>query len=242
MDAKSLSLIEGLNQRGGRMLSVIDLLEAGTLNLEIASLLLFLMSKNPSFLSCASPGGAGKTALLGALLVHLPKDTKIFSYEKKCPVRENSCVLAHEINKAPCHGYVWGEEARRFFSLASRKKNASVCSTAHADTPEKLKKLLADEHGAGKESLGKLDFLVFINFAARGRKLISLYQAVRGKFIKLYSYDGAKDGWDRGKGFDFSVFGVSGLEFEKAIETAAESLRCLKSNNVRDIYSVRKLL
>ncbi len=179
------------------MLSVIDLLEAGTLNLEIASLLLFLMSENPSFLSCASPGGAGKTALLGALLVHLPKDTKIFPYEKKCPVRENSCVLAHEINKAPYHGYVWGEEAQRFFSLASRKKNASVCSTAHADTPEKLKKLLADEHGAGKESLEKLDF---------------------------------------------SDFGVSGLEFEKAIETAAESLRCLKSNNVRDIYSVRKLL
>ncbi len=224
------------------MLSLVDLLEAGTLNLETASLLLFLMSKNPSFLSCASPGGAGKTTLLGALLVHLPKDIKILPYKKKCPARVNSSVLAHEINKAPYHGYVWGEEARSFFSLASREKNAAVCSTAHADNPEELKNLLADEHGAGDECLGKLDFLVFINLSPRGRKLISLYQAVRGKFIKLCYYDAAKESWNKTGDLDFSAFGVSGLEFKKGIEKAGESLRYLKSNNVRDIHSVRKLL
>ncbi len=242
MDANSLSHIENLNQRGGRMLSIINLLEAGTLNFEIASLLLFLMSKNSSFLSCAGPGGAGKTALMGSLLIHLPENTGIFLYEEGCAVRVNSCVLAHEINRAAYSGYIWGKEARRFFSLPSREKNISICATAHADSPRELAEILVNDHGVREPDVYNLDFLVFINFTRVGRKLISLEQGTDGGFRTLYRYKRENGGWEKVNGFDFSRFGVSGEEFKIASERAAEILRMLDRENAREIASVARLL
>lgn len=238
----NLAHIERLNQRGGRMLSVMDLLAAGTFNSEIASLLLFLMSKNPSFLACAGPGGAGKTTLLGALLVHLPENVKILDYGDNPSPRGNVCFLAHEVSGGDYYGYIRDEDARRFFSLASKSNNISVSATAHADTADELAEFLTASHGVRDEDIFGLDFLAFINFTPYGRRLISLWQGTGGGFRTVYSYNPKKDGWDRNSDFDCAGLGISAGEFREGLAQARRALKRLEEENARDISHVRRLL
>jgi len=73
--------INRCNQRGGRMLSFVDLLEANTLSREMAAYFLALISQGNSFMVGANPGGAGKTTVMCALLNFLPPETKIIPTE-----------------------------------------------------------------------------------------------------------------------------------------------------------------
>ena len=65
---KHVEEINRCNQRGGRMLSIVDLIDAGTVDKSIAAYFLAVISKGKSFLVGAKPGGAGKTTVMGALL------------------------------------------------------------------------------------------------------------------------------------------------------------------------------
>ena len=53
--------IDDCNQRGGRMLSLVDLIDAGTVDLPLAAYLAATMRSGASLLVGARPGGAGKT-------------------------------------------------------------------------------------------------------------------------------------------------------------------------------------
>ena len=59
------------------MLSLVDLIEAGTLDLALAAYLAAAMRSGASLLVGARPGGAGKTAVMCALLNFLPNQTSI---------------------------------------------------------------------------------------------------------------------------------------------------------------------
>ena len=55
--------INRCNQRGGRMLSVVDLIEAGTMTRDMAAYSLAAIGSGASFMVGAPPGGAGKTTV-----------------------------------------------------------------------------------------------------------------------------------------------------------------------------------
>jgi type IV secretory pathway ATPase VirB11/archaellum biosynthesis ATPase len=59
------------------MLSLVDLIEAGTLDLPLAAYLAAAMRAGASLMVGARPGGAGKTVVMCALLNFLPDDTVI---------------------------------------------------------------------------------------------------------------------------------------------------------------------
>jgi Flp pilus assembly CpaF family ATPase len=67
----NLREINSLNQRGGRMLSVVDLIDDGTLDARTSGLLLSFMAAEASFLTAAGPGGVGKSTLMAVLLSFL---------------------------------------------------------------------------------------------------------------------------------------------------------------------------
>ena len=69
--------IERSNQRSDRMLSIIDLLKAKTLNLNQSAWLINKIKEGSSFLVGAKPGSAGKTTVAGALLAMLPQNAII---------------------------------------------------------------------------------------------------------------------------------------------------------------------
>ncbi|NLX42680.1 MAG: hypothetical protein GXY79_04280, partial [Chloroflexi bacterium] len=96
----AIAIVNRANQRGGRMLSIVDLLLAETLTLPQAAWLAAQVLGGRSFLVGARPGGAGKTTVMGALLGLLPRNEPVLlaargtGWESAAP---GSCVVAYEI-------------------------------------------------------------------------------------------------------------------------------------------------
>ena len=72
-----LEVVKRSNQRGGRMLSVVDLIEAGTLSVNQAAWILERVLNGSSWLVGARPGGAGKTTVMSAILAMVPAGTRV---------------------------------------------------------------------------------------------------------------------------------------------------------------------
>lgn len=130
-----LEIIERANQRGGRMLSVVDLLERRTLTLPQAAWLVSRVEAGSSWLVGALPGGAGKTAVMAALLGFLPAGERVWlaaPEEKWQAAAPGDCVVAYEISPGAYDAYVWGEAVRRFAALGTR--GCRLVTNLHADT------------------------------------------------------------------------------------------------------------
>ena len=104
------------------MLSLIDLLNAGTIDLDLGGYLAAAMRSGASLLVGANPGGAGKTTVMAALLNWLPNHTRIIPVETRSVLQaalseqpldpSGRCFVAHEIGSGSYYAYVWGEDAR----------------------------------------------------------------------------------------------------------------------------------
>ncbi|MFW6138981.1 MAG: hypothetical protein ACOC7U_07400, partial [Spirochaetota bacterium] len=146
-----LTQINRMNQRGGRMLSVIDLIKAGTLSVDLAAHLAASQLKGISILSGARTGGAGKTTLLASILAFTPPGDEIITvtagnlsqYRKIASQKhtsrktseKKSIFLCHEISPASYFSYLWGENLKDYFALADSTAS-HICFTIHADSPE----------------------------------------------------------------------------------------------------------
>ena len=114
--------IERLNQRGGRTLSIVDLVQAGTISIEMAAYGMRAMQRGASLLTGARPGGAGKTTLMAAFLSFLPPGVPIITTDHsrviadalRKPPREPRCYLAHEIGSGHWYGYIWDRDVADF--------------------------------------------------------------------------------------------------------------------------------
>ncbi len=121
----NLREIEALNQRGGRTLSIVDVMRAGTIPPEAAGFLLWRVAHGASFLTGAVPGGAGKSTLLADLLAMLPPGERIVTTPDEPAVsralrerpRSGRCYLCHEIGSGHWYGYLWGSTVGRFLGL-----------------------------------------------------------------------------------------------------------------------------
>ena len=117
--------INRCNQRGGRMLSVVDLIEAGTMTVELAAYCLAAIGGGASFMVGAMPGGAGKTTVMGALLNFVPAGMDLVPADGQEVIRQGrrkpsppQCFICHEIGSGPYYAYLWGQDLRDYFSLA----------------------------------------------------------------------------------------------------------------------------
>ena len=140
--------IEQLNQRGGRMLSIVDLIQAETISVEMAAYAMRAMAEGASLLTAARPGGAGKTTLMAAILGLLPPGVRLVTVDSSGVIYEAlqqstvepACFLAHEIGSGNWYGYIWGQDVADFFSLIEGQRRIASC--LHADTLEELTGIL----------------------------------------------------------------------------------------------------
>lgn len=194
--------IERLNQRGGRMLSVVDLIEAGTLGLEMAACAWRSLHHGSSLLTGARPGGAGKTTVMAALLDFLPPGVAIATIEDAVsiaqaagrPATEPRLYLAHEIGAGHWYGYIWGDEVPQFFDLVGGKKRVASC--LHADTLEETVAILtAPPLGVAQQALDNVGLALFMwvdRFGGRMRRRVNgLYASSHGEPLEL------RFAWDR---------------------------------------------
>jgi hypothetical protein len=177
--------IDALNQRGGRMLSLVDLLDAGTVNLDMAAEMAYVAAHGGSFLTAAGPGGVGKTTLMGAVLGFLPPGVEIVTIEGPAALRglqrstptRPQCLVVHEIGSGPYYGYLWGTAVGRYFEIAMAP-GRSLASNLHAETYEQaIGKLTERTLRVSRQALGAVDFFAFM--AARGgrRRVTAVWEA-----------------------------------------------------------------
>lgn len=258
--------IEGLNQRGGRMLTAVDLLEAGTVDLPLMAYLLHAVGQGASILTCAGPGGTGKTTLLGALLCFLPADAALKVVEGPRPLSwydrqasHNSRVwfLCHELGAGPWYSYLWGEAARAFLEMPARGENRYCATTVHADSLDELRKVLeGPEIGISREAFAGLDLILFMQ---AGRKFGTggVLRRVTGVFVgtgdpakshyHLCRWDKRTDSflWQAGDDVwvpdpkDASRIGRS-LPSTTSLEPYLDFLRHLQRRRIVDVIDVRR--
>ena len=174
--------IDSLNQRGGRMLSLVDLLAAGTLNLDMAAEMAYVAAGGGSFLTAAGPGGVGKTALMGAALGFLAPGTEIVTIEGRRtledlgpPPDHLQCLVAHEIGAGSYYGYLWGPAVARYFEVAMAP-GRSLASNLHAETYEEaVAQLTYQPLGVSHEALGWVDLLAFMTARGGKRRVSALW-------------------------------------------------------------------
>lgn len=172
-EADNLLQIQRLNQRGGQTLSIVDLIQAGTLDADVAGFLLYTVAHGASFLTAARPGNAGKSTVLANLLGFLPPGTRIVAPDSLPNPAEPDddpgriCVLAHEIGSGPYYGYIWGAQVHAFLALA--RSGYTIASCMHADTLDELTRVLAGPPlGVPPAHLAGLDLILFMRLQGAG--------------------------------------------------------------------------
>jgi len=175
----NLHEIEGLNQRGGRTLSFVDLIAAGTMSAEMVAHCWTAIAHGASFLTAARPGGAGKSTVLANLLVLLPAGERIATWHPGTGAAAGvpTCHLAHEIGAGRWYGYIWGSDVPDF--LALRSAGDRVASCLHADTLDELQGILcAPPLHVTPETLNGLGLILFIHLLpGHKRRVALLYEA-----------------------------------------------------------------
>jgi hypothetical protein len=160
------------NQRGGRMLSVFDLLEARTLNLEFAAYLMARISRGASFMVGAVPGGAGKTTVMCALLNFVPIELPLVAATSEA-VREAiettgsqpSCYVCHEIGFGHYFAYLWGRYLRDYCRLIDY--GHMLATNLHADDLQEAWDQVCGDNGVPLENFNRFELLIFLRVATR---------------------------------------------------------------------------
>ncbi|MBN1876109.1 MAG: hypothetical protein JXA33_17935 [Anaerolineae bacterium] len=239
--------INDCNQRGGRMLSLVDLLDAGTVDLPLAAYLATVMRNNEasSFLVGAKPGGAGKTAVMCALLNFLPDHTAIRPVEGRAVLVEGrrdtdygaTCYLAHEIGNGYYYAYIWGEQVRDFIGLAGQ--GHSIASNLHADTLDETYAQLCTLNGADPAHLARVTLKLYLRVAGYGwnahRHLSYVYEATPDDTEDRLLWTGDSTG-------TFTRHAPSARVAPAEERVYADFLRQLREQDVRCIEDVRRAL
>lgn len=237
--------LDACNQRGGRMLSLIDLLDAGTVDLPLAAYLAAAMRRGASLLVGARPGGAGKTAVMAALLNFLPNATAIRAVGSRAvldmaevdPYPGATCYLAHEIGDGLYYAYLWGDEARDFFALTAR--GHIIATNLHADTLEETRDQLCLGNSVAPEHLVAVALKVYLRVDHSDRL------AFKRRVSHVYESDGAEDRliwrWDRRGAFERQAV-QSALVSPQDEDLYRKFLTGLRRRDVRHIEDVRRAL
>jgi len=158
--------IDRCNQRGGRMLSIVDLLQAGTFTPELAAYSLAAVGGGASFMVGASPGGAGKTTVMGALLNFVPPETELVAADGLSTIfeleaaKQRFCCICHEIGRGPYYAYLCGEALRHYFDLPDT--GHMLATNLHADTLEEAYDQVCRQSGVTDKAFRSMNLVFFL--------------------------------------------------------------------------------
>jgi len=192
--------VEGLKQRRGRTLSIVDLVLAGTLSIDAAAAVAAQVRRRASFFTGAVPGGAGKTSVLAALMGLLPRGEPVVTVEHPNVLAAGTdgptCWLVHEINDYVHYGYIWGAPVRELF--ARREAGDRVVSCMHADGIDEMRAMLAGPpNRVTADAFALLDLALFIRVTRRAgeviRRVSAIYEAQAGRHVRIFEWDPGHD-------------------------------------------------
>lgn len=156
-------------------LSVLSLVNSGTIDCKLAGLLWILMEHRVSILVAAGPAFAGKTTLLNALLDFLPPDLQRINLQGyfedfkflNSSQPEKTYLVAEEFSNHGFAEYLWGSKAIKTFNLLSR--GYRLGGTIHARTSEEALYVLNKYLGLPLPLLTQLGIIVNLRATAGQR-------------------------------------------------------------------------
>lgn len=239
--------IKRCNQRGGRMLSIIDLLDAGTLPENLAAYLFSAVNRaDASFMVGANPGGAGKTTVMGALLnlvsprYKLQPADSLRTLQKalsKGVKTEPKCWICHEIGNGPYYAYLWGEAARAFFALSEH--GHMLATNLHADTYLQAHEQLCHDNKVPENHFYRMQLQLYLTLE-RNRS-----GAIMRHINTVYESDGQSEHqliYDRGNSYTPHPPDISKLISEEDFRECGSVLQDLREKRIRHIEEIEKLL
>jgi hypothetical protein len=149
------------------MLSVFDLLDAKTLDLDLAAYLMARISRGASFMVGAVPGGAGKTTVMCALLNFVPIDVPLIAATPQAVYQAANttsprccCYVCHEIGAGSYFAYLWAEALQSYCSLF--EAGHMLATNLHADNLEQVRDQVCGDNGVPIEHFNKFELLIFL--------------------------------------------------------------------------------
>ena len=131
-------------------LNILDLVRAGTLDIETAALLWLLVEKKASVIVAAGPQLSGKTTVLTAALdlmppwyerVYISGQEEDFSFLSRTDSSSAYILVPELSDHTPA--YLWGDAVRTLFDALDR--GYSLAATMHAESPGEIMGLLGDD-------------------------------------------------------------------------------------------------
>ena len=155
------------------MLSIVDLMDAGTFTPDLAAYALAAISKGASFMVGAVPGGAGKTTVMGALLNFVPAGLPLVAADGLEAVEKGraggvrkACYVCHEIGDGGYYAYLWGHVLRRYFELPAA--GHMLATNLHADTAEQAHRQVCRDNGVPEAHFRRMNLLFFLSLKRHG--------------------------------------------------------------------------
>ncbi len=154
------------------MLSVVDLIEAGTMGPDLAAYALAAIRGGASFLVGALPGGAGKTTIMGALLNLVPADVTLAAadglaaIERAADGSRRRCYICHEIGRGHYYAYLWDDALRTYFDLPAA--GHMLATNLHADTYEQAREQICDDNAVCESALRRMNLMCFLSVNRNG--------------------------------------------------------------------------
>jgi len=189
--ARHCNELNRCNQRGGRMLSVFDLLAAKTLDLDLAVYLMARISKGASFMVGSVPGGAGKTTVMCALLNFVPVDVPLIAatpeavYEAaNADASPRACYVCHEIGSGYYFAYLWADELRAYCGLSDLEH--ILATNLHADNLQQAKNQVCNTNGVPSKHFNKFELLIFL-------RIENHYPKTKRWIEEVYSGNGSSE-------------------------------------------------
>lgn len=235
--------IDRCNQRGSRMLSIVDLLDAGTVTPELAGYLRAAVGKRTSFMVGALPGGAGKTTVMGAMLNFVPSDVELTPTGDEETVREGlhdssrrRCHICHEIGAGHYYAYLWGDVLTDLFSLPSC--GHMVATNLHADTIDQARNQLCRDNSVPSELFDRFGLMLFLDVQGgwrnAQRRIATVWEpAALGPPRLVYQMN---------RGGKIEPVERSGFIDADDLSDAVDQIEALRASGARSIEQVRKAL
>jgi len=234
--------LDRCNQRGGRMLSMIDLLEAETLGLDLAAWLMARVAGGASFLVGARPGGAGKTTVMCALLNLAPADRPIVAATPeavRAAAKEASpaprCYVCHEIGAGPYFAYLWGADLRAYCSLS--EKGHMLAANLHADDLDEAREQVCAGNRVPAVHFNAFRLQVFLRVergSLRARRRIDKVYASDGVSAHALVFDAENGGLVKSETRDDSRVRNCRAFLEKALIDRARTIGEIRKRFVED--------
>ena len=236
------------NQRGGRMLSVFDLLDAGTLDLDLTAYLMARISRRASFMVGAVPGGAGKTTVMCALLNFVPEDVSLIAATPQAvyraattPSSTRCCYICHEIGAGSYFAYLWADALQTYCTLF--EAGHILATNLHADDLEQARDQICNDNDIPIEHFNRFELLIFLGVEGG-------YFTSHRWIEEVYSSDGSSEHTLFFRASDSNAFNLNDIECSvdpayvhacrDFLETMAPTMRTIEDTRRRVVEFLRQ--